>query len=335
LLTPLEACAFAALIVAVDPVATLAIFSSTGADPKLNALVFGESVLNDAVAIVLFKTIVQLGETAPLARDGMAAFTVDHVFSAIGAFALIFCGSVAIGAIGGCAIALLFKLVNLRSLPGHEAAPAELICLVCLSYATFLTAEYARLSGIVAALFSGAVCAVYVQRNLSTEGAKLCKTAVKAIARLCETIIFVLMGYGFWLYTIGGTPPSVLSPGGNASGSHSHAHAAANATSAPSVGGALRFDPCIPPDPAERVPMEPSFIVLTLSVCLISRGASVFPLTLLTNLCRSKVHRDRRLRRNGCRLLQPSPPGRCCSPPLSRPPVRFAPTPAPRPTASE
>ena len=41
LLTPMEACAFAALISAVDPVATLAIFSSTGADPKLNALIFG------------------------------------------------------------------------------------------------------------------------------------------------------------------------------------------------------------------------------------------------------------------------------------------------------
>ena len=51
LLTPMESCAFAALIVAVDPVATLAVFSSTGADPKLNALIFGESVLNDAVAI--------------------------------------------------------------------------------------------------------------------------------------------------------------------------------------------------------------------------------------------------------------------------------------------
>ena len=52
-LSMVEAGAFASLISAVDPVATLATFSSLKADPKLHNLVFGESVLNDAVAIVL------------------------------------------------------------------------------------------------------------------------------------------------------------------------------------------------------------------------------------------------------------------------------------------
>ena len=47
------------LISAVDPVATLAIFQALDVDPVLNMLVFGESILNDAVAIVLTSTIVQ------------------------------------------------------------------------------------------------------------------------------------------------------------------------------------------------------------------------------------------------------------------------------------
>ena len=279
LLTPMESCAFAALIVAVDPVATLAIFSSTGADPKLNSLVFGESVLNDAVAIVLFKTVVQLGEAAPLAQQGPEALSAASIFGAVGSFCLIFLGSVGIGVIGGCAIALLFKLVNMRSLPASVAAPAELICLICLSYSTFLLAEYARLSGIVASLFSGAVCVVYVQRNLSVEGATLCKTTVRVLAKLCETIVFVLMGYGFWLYTIGGTPPARLGPDGNGS-------------QVPAGSKAL-VDPCIPPDLAERVPMEPSFIVLTLAMCLLSRGVSVFPLAAFANAFRSPEKRIR------------------------------------------
>ena len=42
-----------------DPVATLAIFQALDVDPVLNMLVFGESILNDAVAIVLTSTIVQ------------------------------------------------------------------------------------------------------------------------------------------------------------------------------------------------------------------------------------------------------------------------------------
>ena len=50
-----------------DPVATLAVLGSLGVDPQLYALVFGESVLNDAVAIVLFQTVSDLPEVpAPL-----------------------------------------------------------------------------------------------------------------------------------------------------------------------------------------------------------------------------------------------------------------------------
>lgn len=46
---------FGALISAVDPVATLAIFHALDVNPTLNMLVFGESVLNDAVSIVMTK----------------------------------------------------------------------------------------------------------------------------------------------------------------------------------------------------------------------------------------------------------------------------------------
>ena len=49
----IESFAFGSLISAVDPVATLAIFQALDVDPILYMLVFGESVLNDAVSIVL------------------------------------------------------------------------------------------------------------------------------------------------------------------------------------------------------------------------------------------------------------------------------------------
>ena len=51
-----EAISFASLVTATDPVSTLSIFGSLGVDPLLNTLVFGESVMNDASAIVLFRT---------------------------------------------------------------------------------------------------------------------------------------------------------------------------------------------------------------------------------------------------------------------------------------
>lgn len=50
---------FGSLISAVDPVATLSIMGNPAlqCDQMLYSLVFGESVLNDAVSIVLFKCV--------------------------------------------------------------------------------------------------------------------------------------------------------------------------------------------------------------------------------------------------------------------------------------
>merc|ERR1719443_1206787 len=47
---------FGALISAIDPVSTLSIFESSHVEEELFNLVFGESILNDATAIVLFSS---------------------------------------------------------------------------------------------------------------------------------------------------------------------------------------------------------------------------------------------------------------------------------------
>ena len=56
LLSTNEALAFAAMICAVDPVATCDTFNELKVDHSLEILVVGEALVNDAAAIVLFKT---------------------------------------------------------------------------------------------------------------------------------------------------------------------------------------------------------------------------------------------------------------------------------------
>ena len=88
----LQLWAHIALISAVDPVATLAIFQvlfqrfsccdqpllpllqALDVDPILNMLVFGESILNDAVSIVLTTTIVESGDSE--VEDSSMAYQV-------------------------------------------------------------------------------------------------------------------------------------------------------------------------------------------------------------------------------------------------------------------
>ncbi|GLJ42735.1 hypothetical protein SUGI_0886010, partial [Cryptomeria japonica] len=59
-----ESLMFGALISATDPVTVLAIFQELGCDTNLYALVFGESVLNDAVAISLYRTMLSVRKHA-------------------------------------------------------------------------------------------------------------------------------------------------------------------------------------------------------------------------------------------------------------------------------
>lgn len=57
-----ESFAFGSLISATDPVSVLAIFKEMDADPNLYAIVFGESIFNDAIGIVMYETVRDLGD---------------------------------------------------------------------------------------------------------------------------------------------------------------------------------------------------------------------------------------------------------------------------------
>lgn len=108
-----DALAFGALISAVDPVATLAIFSAMDVEPTLNMLVFGESILNDAVSIVLCNIMMRAGHASDNPGFGI-------LVTVLGEFAWMMIMSTLLGTVAALAVALVLKHVDLRRNPSLE-----------------------------------------------------------------------------------------------------------------------------------------------------------------------------------------------------------------------
>ncbi|KAL1766653.1 sodium/hydrogen exchanger 6 isoform X1 [Sigmodon hispidus] len=174
---------FGAIVSATDPVTVLAIFHELQVDVELYALLFGESVLNDAVAIVLSSSIVAYQP----AGDNSHTFDVTAMFKSIGIFLGIFSGSFAMGAATG--VAYVTKFTKLR-----EFQLLETGLFFLMSWSTFLLAEAWGFTGVVAVLFCGITQAHYTYNNLSTESQHRTKQLFELLNFLAENFIFSYMG---------------------------------------------------------------------------------------------------------------------------------------------
>eukprot|EP00980_Cylindrotheca_fusiformis_P029333 scaffold23297_cov132-Cylindrotheca_fusiformis.AAC.11 len=157
-----ELMAFGALISSTDPVSTLAVFQAKRVNPQLFYLVFGESVLNDALAIVLFEScakFVAQQKTFGTIAIGIADFMVDLVFNTI--------GSLSLGCAFGLGTALLFKKIDMRH---HRLV--EISLYLVLMYVPFLIAEILHISGIVTILFTGVAANRYVGKTTPSSSPK-------------------------------------------------------------------------------------------------------------------------------------------------------------------
>jgi sodium/hydrogen exchanger 8 len=122
-MTFMEAVCFGSLISATDPVSTLAVFTELRVDPTLFYLVFGESVMNDAVAITLFRTTSKFVGVPMGGADGVIAF-IDFLISLV--------ASTLIGYILGLFSAYVFKIVDMRE---HRVGLVAVF--VCMVYFPF------------------------------------------------------------------------------------------------------------------------------------------------------------------------------------------------------
>jgi len=177
--------AYGALISAVDPVATLATYAHLNVDPLLNILVLGESIINDAVAIVLFSVL----------NDKPASFFHEHSHSeiawsiALGVLKLLG-GSVGLGLGLGAVYVCVIRITRLA----HSASLAILFIFTCCFFSYTFAEVVCGLSGIITVLFQGMIMSSYLTPHLTIEGRLLTSFLLKQMASLGDMAVFLFVG---------------------------------------------------------------------------------------------------------------------------------------------
>ena len=178
-LSLVEALFFASLTAAVDPVAVLAVFEDMHVNEQLYILVFGESILNDAVSVVLYRMFEAFTEKPEVeGKDiglGFASF-----------FTVSF-GALTIGITMGLLASFLTKY-------SKHVAVIEPIIIVGMGYLTYLVTDLLHWSGIISGLFCAVLMRHYAESNMEHSSTIVVRQLLKNIALMSETIIFIFLG---------------------------------------------------------------------------------------------------------------------------------------------
>ncbi|XP_065333632.1 sodium/hydrogen exchanger 3 isoform X2 [Cloeon dipterum] len=172
---------FGSLVSAVDPVAVLAVFEEIHVNEILYIVVFGESLLNDAVTVVLYHMFEAYSEMGP------ANILPVDVASGIASFFVVALGGTVIGVIWGFLTGFVTRFT-------HQVRVIEPIFIFVMAYLAYLNAEIFHMSGILAITFCGITMKNYVEANISHKSHTTVKYAMKMLSSSCETVIFMFLG---------------------------------------------------------------------------------------------------------------------------------------------
>ncbi|XP_058010616.1 sodium/hydrogen exchanger 2-like [Ahaetulla prasina] len=170
---------FSSLIAAVDPVAVLSVFEEIHVNEKLHILIFGESLLNDAVSVVLYRLFRSFCEM-PTIR------TID-VFVGIGKFFVVGVGGLSVGLLYAMTAAFTTRFTK-------NILVIEPLFVFLYSYLSYLTAEMFHLSGIVAIISCAMGMKRYVEANISLKSHTTIKYFMKMWSSVSDTLIFIFLG---------------------------------------------------------------------------------------------------------------------------------------------
>ncbi len=175
-----------AILAATDPVAVITKLRQGDTDEDLLTLVEGESLFNDAAAIVLFSLVLGMATHSVIeggAETGAPPFGADNVPLY---FAVIFFGGLAVGVL--CGLVTGIVVLFLRS------TGAGLVTLVLAAFGSFYLAEHlAHVSGIMSVMACAIVARICLRRECETHLAYI-EPTWESLGLLFTALVFVIMG---------------------------------------------------------------------------------------------------------------------------------------------
>jgi CPA1 family monovalent cation:H+ antiporter len=169
-----------AILSATDPVAVIALFKQLGAPKRLTILVEGESLFNDATALVLSKILIAV------VLAGYA--TADQAFSGVITFAGVFVGGIVVGVIMAWIAGMMLGTV--------ESDPfIEVSLTTVLAYSCFIVAEHLfHVSGVMAVVAAAVVMGSWGRTKISPSVVGFLHHYWEFLAYIANALIFLLVG---------------------------------------------------------------------------------------------------------------------------------------------
>jgi CPA1 family monovalent cation:H+ antiporter len=180
---------FGALISATDPVAVVALFKELGAPNRLNVLVEGESLLNDATAIVAFTILLGIA----VEGGGISWSDADNVFLD---FLRVFIGGALFGALLGFVVCELLYRMN-------SGISVILTSSIIIAYASFVIAEHSfHVSGVMAVVGSAIALRRFGVTRFRQDTTHAISEVWEVIALCCNSLLFLLVGLSISVGTL-------------------------------------------------------------------------------------------------------------------------------------
>ncbi|MCC6711319.1 MAG: sodium:proton antiporter [Candidatus Pacebacteria bacterium] len=173
---------FGALISATDPIAVLAIFKTLGAPKRLALLADGESMFNDATAVIAFRILVTIA-------SGATVFSHHTVLEGLQEFTYVFVGSILVGAGFGYVISSLIAKVK------NDFAVETTLTLGASLLAFTATEHFFHLSGVISSVIAGLVVGNMGRSRFSPSIVHMINELWEYLGFLAVSVVFFFATY--------------------------------------------------------------------------------------------------------------------------------------------